>query len=115
MYYLTPFEDFFQYKLSMTKSVICSKWKMILIWRIVQYTYIFQLFLGNLGDLEEISPSVGRLASLRLFEEAIEVNRRVYNNHHVYPYTYLAGYYYRAKEFPKALDTWANAADVIQL
>ena len=79
---------------------------------------IFSFFFGisgNLGDLEEISPSVGRPPCLRLFEEAIEVNRRVFNNHHVYPYTYLAGYYYRAKEFPKALDTWANAADVIQL
>jgi len=75
----------------------------------------YPMALGNLGDLEEISPSIGRSACLRLFQEAIDVNRRVYNNHHVYPYTYLAGYYYRAKEFSKALETWANAADVIQL
>ncbi len=68
-----------------------------------------------MGDLEEISPSLGRPHCLRLFEEAIEVNRRIYNNHHVYPYTYLAGFYYRAKDFPQALSTWANAADVIKL
>ena len=75
----------------------------------------FSFFKGNLGDLEEISPSIGRPSSARLFEEAIEVNRRVYNDHHVYPYTYLAGYYYRMKEYNKALETWANAADVIKL
>ena len=69
---------------------------------------------GNLGDLEEVSPSLGRPHCLRLFEEAIEVNCRVYNNHHVYPYTYMAGYFYRSKEYPKALETWANAADVIK-
>lgn len=72
------------------------------------------IFAGNLGDLEEVSPSLGRPHCLRLFEEAIEVNCRVYNNHHVYPYTYLAGYFYRSKEYPKALETWANAADVIK-
>ena len=76
---------------------------------------IFWVISGNLGDLEEIAPSIGRPSCARLFEEAIEVNRRVYNNHHVYPYTYLAGYYYRTKEYTKALETWANAADVIKL
>merc|ERR1711963_1378953 len=75
----------------------------------------YPMALGNLGDLEEICPSVGRPPCLRLFEEAIDVNRRFYNNHHVYPYTYLAGYYYRTKEYNKALETWANAADVIKL
>ena len=72
------------------------------------------VFSGNLGDLEEVSPSLGRPHCLRLFEEAIEVNCRVYSNHHVYPYTYMAGYFYRSKEYPKALETWANAADVIK-
>ena len=67
-----------------------------------------------MGDLEEVASSLGRPHCLRLFEEAIEVNGRVYNNHHVYPYTYLAGYFYRSKEYPKALETWANAADVIK-
>jgi len=70
--------------------------------------------LGNLGDLEEVTPSLGRPHCLHLFEEAIEVNCRVYNNHHVYPYTYMGGYFYRSKEYPKALETWANAADVIK-
>lgn len=88
-----------------------------LLWLLYDQGFLKQypMALGNLGDLEEIAPSIGRPSSLRLFEEAIEVNRRVYNNHHVYPYTYLAGYYYRMKEFNKALETWANAADVIKL
>jgi len=70
---------------------------------------------GNLGDLEEISPSIGRPSSETLFNEAISANRNVYSNHHVYPYTYQAGHYYRSKDFVKALQVWAEAADVIRL
>lgn len=70
---------------------------------------------GNLGDLEEISASLGRPPCATLFEEAIKVNRDVYANHHVYPYTYRAGYYYRTKKYKKALESWAQAADVIKV
>ena len=70
---------------------------------------------GNLGDLEEISPSIGRPSCEALFAEAIAADKTVYSNHHVYPYTYQAGYYYRAKDYEKALRIWADAADVIRL
>ena len=43
------------------------------------------------------------------------MNKTVYDNHHVYPYTYQAGYYFRTKQFKKALEGWAAAADVIKL
>jgi menin len=46
------------------------------------------MFLGNLGDLEEISPSLGRPSCETIFNEAIAATRKTYDNHHVYPYTY---------------------------
>ena len=72
-------------------------------------------FPANLGDCEEISPTLGRPPCHKIFQEAISVNKIVYDNHHVYPYTYQAGYYYRTKQFKKALEGWAAAADVIKL
>ena len=50
-----------------------------------------------------------------ILNEAIEANRTSYNNQHVYPYTYQAGFYYRIKDYEKALEVWADAADVIKL
>ncbi len=73
------------------------------------------LLSGNLGDLEEICSSLGRPPCTRLFSEAIDVNRRVYANHHVYPYTYQAGFFYRDRQLKKALESWASAADVIKV
>ena len=70
--------------------------------------------LGNLGDLEEISGSTGRPASQELYHEAVEVARREYGDQHVYPYTYLAGFHYRQRDFKAALKAWAEAANVIK-
>lgn len=36
-------------------------------------------------------------------------------NHHVYPYTYQGGYFYRQKQYKEAFSSWANAGDVIRL
>ena len=76
---------------------------------------MFLIFTGNLGDLEEINPSIGRMPCLKMYKEAVAVNKTVYSNHHVYPHTYLAGYFYRMKKYSEALEAWANAADVIKL
>ena len=77
--------------------------------------YCYDLFLkGNLGDLEEISPTFGRPSCRKIFEEAVKSNREIYDNHHVYPYTYKAGYHYRAKDYKRAFINWAMAADVIK-
>ena len=65
--------------------------------------------------MEEIQSTLGRPPCTRLFAEAIESNRSFYANHHVYPYTYQAGYFYRVKELKKALESWAAAADVIKV
>lgn len=71
--------------------------------------------LGNLADLEEINPTQGRPPCSSLFQEAILSARKYYNNQHVYPYTYQAGYFYRHNMYKEAFESWANASDVIRL
>ncbi|XP_048517203.1 menin isoform X1 [Dendroctonus ponderosae] len=75
----------------------------------------YPMAIGNLGDLEEISPKRPGIACSALFEEAIDAARRFYNNQHVYPYTYQGGYYFRNKKYKEAFESWANASDVIRL
>lgn len=68
--------------------------------------------LGNLADQEEISPSPGRPPCKQIFEEAISVAKEVYNDQHIYPYTYLGGYYHRKKLYLDAIKCWIKAAHV---
>nr|CAH7729247.1 unnamed protein product [Callosobruchus chinensis] len=75
----------------------------------------YPMAIGNLGDLEEISPKDGKVPCKTLFEEAITSARTYYNNQHVYPYTYQGGYFYRNKMYKEAFESWANASDVIRL
>ena len=98
-------------------SIECGALQQELLWLLYDRGHLRQypMALGNLGDLEEISGSLGRPACTKLFAEAIEVNRSCFGNQHVYPYTYQAGFYYRNKDFKKALKGWANAADVIKM
>lgn len=70
--------------------------------------------LGNLGDLEEISPTPDRIPPKKIFEEAIECSKVHYNNQHVYPYTYLGGYHYRNRHYKEALEAWAEAANAVK-
>lgn len=74
----------------------------------------YPMALGNLGDLEEISPNPGRPPPIDLFRESILSAQSFYNNQHVYPYTYLGGYLYRNGRYKDALEAWANSADVIR-
>jgi len=74
----------------------------------------YPMALGNLADLEELNPTPGRQHCNHIFNEAIEVARRFYGNCHVYPYTYQGGYFYRNRLYKEALESWANAADVIR-
>ena len=73
------------------------------------------LIVGNLSDLEEVSPTPGRPPCSTLFQEAAMSARTYYKNQHVYPYTYQGGYFYRHKMYKEAFESWANAADVIRL
>merc|ERR1711962_279932 len=74
----------------------------------------YPMALGNLGDLEEISPTPGRQSSQELYHEAVRVSRGEYRDQHVYPYTYLVGFHYRQRDFKGALRSWADAANVIK-
>ncbi|XP_039283982.1 menin [Nilaparvata lugens] len=74
----------------------------------------YPMAIGNLADLEEMIPQEGRPACSTLFQEAILCARKLYNNQHVYPYTYQAGYFYRHNMYKEAFETWANASDVIR-
>ncbi|XP_067010072.1 menin [Anabrus simplex] len=75
----------------------------------------YPMAIGNLSDLEEVSPTPGRPPCSTLFREAAFSARTYYKNQHVYPYTYQGGYFYRHKQYKEALESWANAADVIRL
>ncbi|XP_023029830.1 menin 1 [Leptinotarsa decemlineata] len=75
----------------------------------------YPMAIGNLGDLEEISATNGKVPCRALFEEAISSARTYYKNQHVYPYTYQGGYFYRNKMYEDAFESWANASDVIRL
>lgn len=74
----------------------------------------YPMALGNLGDLEEVSASPGRPSSQELYHEAVVAGQRQYGDHHIYPYTYLAGYHYRQHNYRAALRSWADAANVIK-
>ncbi|XP_054157702.1 menin-like [Oppia nitens] len=88
-----------------------------LLWCLYDYGHLatYPMAIGNLGDLEDICPSLTpRKSPVELFYEAIQVAKRVYADHHVYPYTYLAGYLYRNGRFKEALKSWADAAQVVK-
>lgn len=73
----------------------------------------YPVAITNIGDMEEICPTPGRPSPEVLFEESIVSAKTYYDNMHVYPYTYLAGYYYRKRRFKEALSAWAQASQVI--
>lgn len=75
----------------------------------------YPMGLGCLGELEEVSATKGRPTCVELYTAAIASARKYYKNHHVYPYTYQGGYYYRQQKYKDALAAWANAGDVIRL
>ncbi|CAG2112544.1 unnamed protein product [Medioppia subpectinata] len=88
-----------------------------LLWILYENGHLGQypMAIGNLGDLEDICPSLTpRKSPIELFYEAIAVAKKSYADHHVYPYTYLAGYLYRNGRFKEALKTWADAAQVVK-
>lgn len=71
------------------------------------------VFVGNLAELEEIR-AMGRVSCESLLKQGVLSAKRYYNNMHVYPYTYQAGYYYRIARYKEAITAWANATDVIK-
>ncbi|XP_058678337.1 menin [Ammospiza caudacuta] len=74
----------------------------------------YPMALGNLADLEELEPTPGRPDPLTLYHQGIHSARTHYNNEHIYPYLYLAGFHCRNKNVKEALQAWADTATVIQ-
>lgn len=82
-----------------------------LLWVLYDFNHLshYPMAMGNLGDLEEIAPSLSsRKSPIELFYEAVDISKSIYADTHVYPYTYLAGYLYRNGRFKEALQQWAE-------
>ena len=67
------------------------------------FSWRYPMALGGVADLEEVAPTPDRPPAEEVFNEAIRLNKEVYNNHHVYPHTYRAGFYYKQKNYLKAI------------
>ncbi|KAH9515108.1 Menin [Bulinus truncatus] len=99
-----------------TDSIEMGALQQELLWLLYEKGHLtkYPMALGNLGDLEEISPTPGRPPPLSIFQEAIGSSIKYYDNHHVFPYTYLGGYLYRKRCYKEAIKCWAEASNVIR-
>ena len=68
------------------------------------------VLVGNLGDLEESSPTLGRPPCTELYAQAIRVSQREYGNRHVYPYLYSAGIYIVSHPAPSSMPRPSGSA-----
>ncbi|GAA6100856.1 menin [Tachysurus ichikawai] len=73
----------------------------------------YPMAMGTLADLEDQEP-VGKGDPLTIHLKAVDSAKKYYNNEHIYPFMYLAGYHYRHRNVQEALRAWAEAATVIQ-
>lgn len=104
--------------LSMTSACLeVAELQQQLLWLLfdMQHLQRYPMGLGCLGELEEVSATPNRPSCETLYGAAVEAAQLNYKNHHVYPYTYQGGYYYRQQQYKKAFAAWANAGDVIRL
>ncbi|XP_062850146.1 menin [Trichomycterus rosablanca] len=73
----------------------------------------YPMAMGTLADLEDQEP-LGKGAPFSIHLKAVESAKKYYNNEHIYPFMYLAGYHYRHRNVREALGAWAEAATVVQ-
>ncbi|XP_076144642.1 menin isoform X2 [Alosa pseudoharengus] len=74
----------------------------------------YPMAMGTLADLEDQEPISGKESPLNIHLKAVESAKKYYNNEHIYPFMYLAGYHYRHRNVQDALGSWAEAATVMQ-
>ncbi|XP_019955809.1 menin [Paralichthys olivaceus] len=74
----------------------------------------YPMAMGTLADLEDQDPIPGKENPLKIHLKAVSSAQKHYNNEHIYPYMYLAGFHYRHKDVREALRSWAEAAQVMQ-
>lgn len=99
---------------SNTDSEILALLQQRLLWLLYTKKNYFPMSLGNLGELEDLCTTPNApLTPLELFQMGIDISRNEYNNSHVYPYTYLASFFFKHGRFKEALETWADASAVM--
>ncbi|XP_072314771.1 menin [Eucyclogobius newberryi] len=74
----------------------------------------YPMAMGTLADLEDQDPIPEKENPLNIHLKAVSSSQKHYNNEHIYPYMYLAGFHYRHKNVRGALKSWAEAAQVMQ-
>ncbi|KAI4900967.1 hypothetical protein NFI96_011885, partial [Prochilodus magdalenae] len=74
----------------------------------------YPMAMGTLADLEDQEPISGKADPLSIHLKAVDSAKKYYNNEHIYPFMYLAGYHYRHRDVREALGAWAEAASVMQ-
>ncbi|XP_077597593.1 menin [Stigmatopora nigra] len=74
----------------------------------------YPMAMGTLADLEDQDPIPGKESPLEIHRKAVNSAQKHYNNEHIYPYMYLAGFHYRHRNVRDALRAWADAAQVMQ-
>ncbi|XP_072232596.1 menin [Leuresthes tenuis] len=74
----------------------------------------YPMAMGTLADLEDQDPIPGKENPLKIHLKAVGSALKYYNNEHIYPYMYLAGFHYRHRNVREALRAWAEAAQVMQ-
>ncbi|KAI7814733.1 hypothetical protein IRJ41_023692, partial [Triplophysa rosa] len=76
--------------------------------------YVYPMAMGTLADLEDQEPMTSSESPLSIHLKAVDSAKKYYNNEHIYPFMYLAGYHYRHRNVQEALGAWAEAASVMQ-
>ncbi|XP_076006116.1 menin [Genypterus blacodes] len=74
----------------------------------------YPMAMGTLADLEDQDPIPGKESPMDIHLKAVGSALKHYNNEHIYPYMYLAGFHYRHRNVRDALRAWAEAAQVMQ-
>lgn len=105
---------------SLTATSAClevAEMQQQLLWQLYEMGHLkkYPMALGCLGELEEVSPTPSRKSCEELYNESVRSAQIYYRNHHVYPYTYQGGFYYRRNKYREAFASWADSSDVIRL
>ncbi|XP_030194365.1 menin [Gadus morhua] len=74
----------------------------------------YPMAMGTLADLEDQEPIPGKESPIKIHLKAVGSAQKYYNNEHIYPFMYLAGFHYRHRNVRDALGAWAEAAQVMQ-
>lgn len=99
---------------SNTDSEIVALLQQRLLWFLYKRKIYFPMSLGNLGELETLCPTPNApMTAHELFNLGVEISRSEYNDAHVYPYSYLASFYFNHGRFKEAIETWADSSAVM--